>query len=90
MIAKDVCGTVQVQTNILNGEDHNDKKENDNDAKEEQTEWRVQNEKEKRVLELLKDVEERNSKFNKSAQQTSSQESNFRMKKRGFKIYRAR
>lgn len=35
---KDVCGTLQVQTNILNGENHSDEKQDDNDAKEEQTE----------------------------------------------------
>ena len=40
-LPKDVCGTVQVQTKILNGEDHSDEKQDDNDAKEEQTEPRA-------------------------------------------------
>ena len=84
---KDVSCMVQVQTNTLSWEDHNDEMEDANDAKEEQAKWRAQNEKEKRVLELLQVVEECSSKFKKLHQQISSQEPIFRMKKRGFKIY---
>ena len=64
-LPKDVSCMVQVQTNILSWEDHNDEMEDANDAKEEQAEWRAQNEKEKWVLELLQVVEECSSKFKK-------------------------
>ena len=39
----DVCGTVQVQTNFLNGKDNDNEVEDDDDIKEEQTESRAQN-----------------------------------------------
>ena len=61
-LQSDVCGTVQVQANFLNGEDNDDEVEDDDNAKEEQTELRAQNEKEKRVVELFKDVKECKSK----------------------------
>ena len=61
-LPSDVCGMMQVQTNFLNWEDNDDEVEDDGNAKEEQIESRAQNEKEKRVLELLKDVEECKSK----------------------------
>ena len=51
------CGMVQVQTNLSNGQDNDDEVEDDNNAKEDQTESRAKNENEKRVFELLKDVE---------------------------------
>ena len=53
-IPSDVCGMVQAQTNILNREHNDNKVEDDDNAKEEKTELRSQNEKEKRVSELLK------------------------------------
>ena len=52
-----VCGTMQVQINFFNRKDNDDEEKDDGNAKEKQTESRAQNEKEKRVLELLKDVE---------------------------------
>ena len=52
-----VCGTVQVQINFFNRKDNDDEEKDDGNAKEKQTESRAQNEMEKRVLELLKDVE---------------------------------
>ena len=57
-----VCGTVQVQTNFVNGENNDHKMEDDDNAKEEKIELRAQNQMKKRVLELLKYVEECNSK----------------------------
>ena len=42
----------------MNGEDNDDEVEDDDNAKEEQTELSAQNEKEKCLLELLKEVEE--------------------------------
>lgn len=47
----------------MNGEDNDDEVEDDDNVQEEQTKSRAQNEKEKRVLELLKDIEEYKSKF---------------------------
>ena len=61
-LPSDVCGTAQVQINFLNREDSDDEVEDDDNAKEEQFESRAQNEKEKRMLELLKEVEECKSK----------------------------
>ena len=47
----------------MNGEDNDDEVEDDDNVQEEQTKSRAQNEKEKCVLELLKDIEEYKSKF---------------------------
>lgn len=47
----------------MNGADNDDEVEDDDNVQEEQTKSRAQNEKEKRVLELLKDIEEYKSKF---------------------------
>ena len=47
---------MQVQANFLNGKENNDEVEDNNNAKEKESESKALNEK-KRVLELLKDVE---------------------------------
>ena len=62
-LLSDICGMVQVQANFLNGEYSNDEVEEDDDAKEEQTESRAQNEKNECMFKLLKDVEECKSKL---------------------------
>ena len=62
-LLSDICGMVQVQANFLNGEYSNDEVEEDDDAKEEQTESRAQNEKTECMFKLLTDVEECKSKL---------------------------
>ena len=56
-IPSDVCGMVQAQTNILNGEHNNNKVEDDDNAKEEKWKW-----KRKTRVWTFKDVEECKSK----------------------------
>ena len=58
-----VIFVVQCNPNkFLSGEDNDDEMEDDDNAREDQTEPRAQNEKEKHMLELLNDVEECKSK----------------------------